>query len=104
MSITVLFMGVIGSVTGEKSVTLPATSGLTLRALLDHLEGRYGPEFGRRVFRSHVPPRPLQMHTRIFVNGDLVDDHTLDEPLPCDGAVAGSPEVVIYLMPAATGG
>lgn len=97
-------MGVIASVTGQKDLTLAAESPLTLREVLDRLEVRFGPEFGRRVFRSQTPPRPLQMHTRIFVNGTLAGDEALDQPLPAADAAPGSSEVLIYLMPAATGG
>ncbi|MFQ5848014.1 MAG: MoaD/ThiS family protein [Candidatus Methylomirabilales bacterium] len=104
MTIRVSFMGVMRTVTRETDVGLSAAPGVTLREVLDSLERRYGPEFGRRVFRSQVPPRPLQMHTRIFVNGNLTDEEKLDEPLPVDGGEAGCPEVLIYLMPAATGG
>lgn len=97
-------MGVIGAVTGEKDLSFPAAPSVTLREVLDLLESRYGPEFGRRLFRSQVPPRPLQMHTRIFVNGNVVDDEKLDRPLTSDGGETESPEVLIYLLPAATGG
>jgi molybdopterin converting factor small subunit len=102
MSIRVLLMGVIASVTGQKELVLPAEPGLTLRQVLDRLDERFGPEFGRRVFRAQTPPRPLQMHTRIFVNGTIAEDDTLDRPLPISGE--GASEVLIYLMPAATGG
>jgi len=56
------------------------------------------------VFRTATPPRPLQMHTRIFVNGTAVDDSMLDAPLPPGGAVPGASEVLIYFMPGASGG
>ena len=102
MSIRVLFMGVIANVTGQKDLLLPLESGVTLRAVLDRLEERYGPEFSQRVFRSPTPPRQLQMHTRIFVNGSLASDETLDAPLPA--AEPAASEVLIYLMPAASGG
>ena len=104
MSIRILFMGVIATVTGQKDLVLAAEPGATLRQVLDRLEARYGAEFGLRVFRSQTPPRPLQMHTRIFVNKTLVTDDTLDQPLPGAGAEPGSAEVLIYLMPAASGG
>ena len=104
MTIRVVLMGVIAAVAGEKELVLPGDLGVTLREVLDRLETRYGEEFARRVFRSQMPPRPLQMHTRIFVNGTLVGDDTLDRPLPGDGAGSASPEVLIYLLPAATGG
>ncbi|MBI5628941.1 MAG: MoaD/ThiS family protein [Candidatus Rokubacteria bacterium] len=104
MSIRILFMGVIATVTGQKDLVLEAGPGATLREVLDRLEARYGPEFGMRVFRSQTPPRPLQMHTRIFVNNELATDETLDLALPSVGPEQGAAEVLIYLMPAASGG
>lgn len=104
MTIKVVFMGVIATATGEKDLSLSAAPGETLRQVLDRLESRYGPEFGRRVFRSQVAPRPLQMHTRIFVNGNLTSDAELDRPLPAARDEPGTSEVLIYLLPAAAGG
>jgi hypothetical protein len=104
MSIRVLLMGVIGRVTGEREVVLPVEAGLTLRRVLDDLDRRFGPEFGCRVFRSQTAPRPLQLHTRIFVNGTLVEEDALDRPLPASGEAPEPSEVLIYLLPAATGG
>lgn len=104
MSIRVTFMGVIATVTREKDCVLPSRASLTVRDVLDGLEARYGAEFGRRVFRSETPPRPLQMHTRVFVNGQLVDDAALDQPLTAAGDEPGASDVLIYLLPAATGG
>lgn len=103
-SIRVLFMGVIASVTGQKEMALPVEPGATLRSVLNGLEARYGPDFGRRLFRAQQEPRPLQMHTRIFLNGTLVGDDALDQPLAAAGGEAESAEILIYLLPAATGG
>lgn len=99
-------MGVIAHMTGQKELTLASEPGVTLRQILDSLEEQYGEEFGRRLFRTSTPPRRLQMHTRIFVNGGLVEDGALDDPLPFtgDGAAGPSSEVLVYLMPAACGG
>jgi hypothetical protein len=104
MSIRVQFMGPLANAIGAREILLPPDAALTLRALLDRLEARYGPEFGQRVFRSATPPRPLQMHTRIFVNGTAVDDAMLDAPLPSGGPGSGTSEVLIYFMPGASGG
>jgi molybdopterin converting factor small subunit len=106
MSVRVSFMGVIANVTGQKELTLASEPGVTLRQVLESLEEQYGEEFGRRLFRTSNPPRRLQMHTRIFVNRQLVEDGALDDPLPFagDAAVPASSEVLIYLMPAACGG
>jgi molybdopterin converting factor small subunit len=104
MSTRVVFMGVIATVTGQKEMALETRPGATLRQVLDDLESRFGPDFGRRVFRSQTPPRPLQMHTRIFVDSQVQTDETLDRPLPAGGDGQGSAEVLIYLMPAASGG
>ena len=104
MSPRVVFMGVIATVTGRKEMALETRPGATLRQVLDDLESRFGPDFGRRVFRSQTPPRPLQMHTRIFVDSALQTDETLDRQLPTGGDGQGSAEVLIYLMPAASGG
>ncbi len=97
-------MGVIATVTGQKELVLETRPGATLRQVLDDLESRFGPEFGLRVFRSQRPPRPLQMHTRIFVNSAVQTDEALDRPLPPDAGGQGGAEVLIYLMPAASGG
>lgn len=98
MDIQVSFMGVLASVTHEKQRLMQAEAGLTLRQLLEQLEAHYGEDFGRRVFRAQTPPRPLQTHTRIFVNGRVITDVELDRALE-DG-----PEVLIYLLPASAGG
>ncbi|HET8577127.1 MAG TPA: MoaD/ThiS family protein [Methylomirabilota bacterium] len=103
MTIRVLFMGVIAKITGQRDLLLPAEPTVTLRGVLDRLEARYGPEFSHRVFRSDTPPRPLQTHTRIFLNGNVVDESMLDQPLS-SGGEPGSAEVLIYLLPAASGG
>ena len=97
-------MGPLANAIGARETVLAADAGLTLRALLDRLESRYGAEFGQRVFRTSTPPRPLQMHTRIFVNGTVVDDAMLDTPLPSGGDGPGAAEVLIYFMPGASGG
>lgn len=104
MSTRVLFMGVIATVTRQRELVLETRSGATLRQVLDQLEARFGPEFGLRVFRSPAPPRPLQTHTRIFVNRAVQSDATLDAPLPAGGGAGDEDEVLIYLMPAASGG
>lgn len=98
MNIKVLFMGVIASVTGERQRLAQMEAGKTLRQLLDLLEAQYGEDFGQRVYRSKMPPRRLQMHTRIFVNGRVITNGDLDR------ALEGSPDVLIYLLPASTGG
>jgi hypothetical protein len=103
MNLRVSFMGVIASVTGEKDLALAFDETPTLRGLLDELERRYGPEFGVRVWRNAKPPRLLQMCTRIFINGNLVDEKALDVPLP-PSPEEGSSEVLVYLLPAACGG
>lgn len=104
MSIRVLLMGVIATVTGQKELVLETRPGATLRQVLDDLEARFGPEFGRRVYRSTEPPRLLQTHTRIFVNRALQSEAALDLPLPAGGEGRDDDEVLIYLMPAASGG
>ena len=104
LSLRVSFMGIVTSFTGTKELTLDLPEGATLRQLLDDLEQRYGPEFGQRVYRNARPPRALQMCTRIFINEIIVGDEALDEaiPLPQDGGP--QPEVLVYILPAATGG
>ncbi len=104
MDVRINFMGVIAAVTGKKELALSFTGTPTLRALIDDLEQRYGPDFGRRVYRTSTAPRRLQMCTRIFVNGRLVDDRALDESLPSPADVKSSAEVLVYLLPAACGG
>lgn len=104
MNLRVSFMGVIASLTGEKEIALEIGGTPTLRGLLSELEARYGEDFGVRVFRTSTEPRLLQMCTRIFVNGDLVDDRALDQPMPTPSGPGSSPEVLVYLLPAACGG
>ena len=106
VSVRVSFMGVIAHVTKEKELTLTCRKDVTLREVLDLAERKYGPEFGRRLYSNSTPPRRLQMHTRIFINGNLVDNGCLDEavPMAADGPAASPAQVLVYLMPAASGG
>ncbi len=106
MSIRVSFMGVLAGVTREKEMTLSCGPEVTLRQVLDLAEQKYGEVFGQRVYRNSNPPRRLQTYTRIFVNGNLVDDGALDKPLgPAEAAQgSSSAEVLVYVMPAASGG
>ncbi len=97
-------MGPLATTLRARETELAGEAGLTLRQLLDRLEARYGPEFAQRIYRTLAPPRQLQMHTRIFVNGSAADDAMLDAPLPPAGAEPGSAEVLIYFMPGASGG
>ena len=98
MDVRVTFMGVFASVTNEKEHLVHTEATITLRQLLELLEEHYGEDFGRRVFRSQTPPRMLQSHTRIFINGNPILNDVLDQSLH------GGPEVLIYLLPASTGG
>jgi|ETNmetMinimDraft_13_1059891.scaffolds.fasta_scaffold205379_1 molybdopterin converting factor small subunit len=104
VSLRVSFMGIITSFTGVKELALELPERATLRQLLDDLEQRYGPEFGKRVYRNAKPPRHLQMCTRIFINEVIVGDDALDQtiPLPQDGGP--NPEILVFILPAATGG
>lgn len=104
MDLRICFMGVIAHLTGQRELTLRFDEAPTLRHLLHELEDRFGPEFGSRLFRSATPPRLLQMCTRIFVNGQLVDDAALDAPVSSAADDASSTEVLVYLLPAACGG
>ncbi|MCZ7562905.1 MAG: MoaD/ThiS family protein [Burkholderiales bacterium] len=104
LAVHVSFMGLIAYVTKEKELALEFAATPTLRGLLEELERRYGADFGVRVFRTSTPPRRLQMCTRIFVNGNLVDEQALDAPLPLAAEPGAPPKVLVYLLPAATGG
>ncbi|MFO1363396.1 MAG: hypothetical protein U1F45_13130 [Burkholderiales bacterium] len=104
VTVRVSFMGLIAYVTKERELALEFAATPTLRGLLEELERRYGADFGARVFRTSTPPRLLQMCTRIFVNGELVDGQALDEPLPAAAAPGTPPAILVYLLPAATGG
>ncbi|TAK48154.1 MAG: hypothetical protein EPO23_08740 [Xanthobacteraceae bacterium] len=102
INLTISFMGVIATITGERELTLELGRQQTLRDLLYELERRYGSEFGARIFRNAQPPRRMQMCTRIFINKNLIDETALDQPIPL--ASKNSPEVLIYFLPAACGG
>jgi molybdopterin converting factor small subunit len=104
VNLRVSFMGIISRLTGARELALEIPETATLRDLLDELERRYGPEFGQRIYRNARPPRLLQMCTRIFVNGDIVDDAALDRTVspPRDGEE--SSEILVFILPAATGG
>lgn len=104
MDVKVSFMGVIANVVGEKETVASFPQAPTLRGLIDVLEQRYGPEFGARVYRNSSSPRLLQMCTRIFVNSRLVDDGSLDQPLPLPAGAGASTEILVYILPAACGG
>ncbi|HRA77415.1 MAG TPA: MoaD/ThiS family protein [Burkholderiaceae bacterium] len=104
MDVRVSFMGVIANVAREKETTLSFGQTPTLRGLIDALEQRYGPAFGARVYRNSSNPRLLQMCTRIFVNTRLVDDRSLDQPLPLPADARPSTEILVYILPAACGG
>ncbi len=104
VSLRVSFMGIITSFTGVKELALELPERATLRQLLDDLEQRYGPEFGKRVYRNAKPPRLLQMCTRIFINGNMVDDSALDEILPPPEDGGEYPDILVFILPAATGG
>ncbi len=104
VSVQVSFMGLIAYVTKARELALEFPATPTLRGLLEALEHRYGADFGARVFRTAAAPRRLQMCLRIFVNGDLVDDAALDAPLPAPAAAGASSAILVYLLPAATGG
>lgn len=104
VTVQVSFMGLIAYVTKARELALEFPATPTLRGLLEALERRFGADFGARVFRTAAAPRRLQMCLRIFVNGDLVDDAALDAPLPAPAAAGASSAILVYLLPAATGG
>ncbi len=104
MDLKVSFMGVIAGLTGEKERTFSFDKPPTLRALLDALESRYGETFAKRIYRSNVQPRLLQLCLRVFVDNNLVDHQALDEPLPPPPADRANGEVLVYILPASTGG
>ncbi len=81
MAVQVTFTGVFASRTGEKQCRMQVEAGATLRRLLEQFEARYGEKFGRCVFRTSTPPRPLQTHTRIVVNNGLTANSELDQAL-----------------------
>lgn len=104
VTVRVSFMGLIAYVTKARELELGFPATPTLRGLLEELERRYGADFGARVFRTATAPRRLQMCLRIFVNGEVVDDAALDAPLPAPAGAGASPAILVYLLPAATGG
>lgn len=104
MNLEIEFMGVLEDVTRARTLSLDFEQAPTLRELLADLEERYGEEFSTRIFRNATPPRRLQMGTRIFVNGNIVDDRALDTALPPPAEGKSSAAVLVYFLPAACGG
>lgn len=104
MNVQIDFMGVIANITRTKKLALDFVDAPTLRELLAELERRYGDEFSARIFRNASAPRRLQMSTRIFINGNVVDDRALEASLPFPPEPGSSAAVLVYFLPAACGG
>ena len=104
MNVQIDFMGVIANITRTRKLAMEFDAAPTLRELLAELEHRYGDEFGARIFRGADAPRRLQMATRIFINGNVVDDRALEASLPSPPEPGSSAKVLVYFLPAACGG
>ena len=104
MNVQIDFMGVIANITHTKKLALDFDDAPTLRELLAELERRYGDEFSSRIYRNAGAPRRLQTSTRIFINGNVVDDRALEASLPSSPEPGSSAEILVYFLPASCGG
>lgn len=104
MNVQIDFMGVIANITGTRKLALDFDDAPTLRELLTELELRYGDEFSSRIYRNASAPRWLQTSTRIFVNGNVVDDRALEASLPSSPGPGASAAILVYFLPASCGG
>lgn len=104
MNVQIDFMGVIANITQTKALALEFDEAPSLRELLGDLESRYGDEFSVRIYRNANPPRWLQTGTRIFINGNVVDDRALETKLPSSPDSGSSADVLVYFLPACCGG
>ena len=104
MNVQIGFMGMIADITRTKKLALDFDAAPTLRQLLGELETRYGDEFTTRIYRNAREPRRLQMATRIFINGTVVDDRALEDSLPEPSEPGASASILVYFLPASCGG
>ena len=104
MNVQIDFMGVIANITRTRKLALDFDDAPTLRELLAELERRYGDEFSSRIYRNAGAPRRLQMGTRIFINGNVVDDRALETALPSPPEPGSSAAILVYFLPASCGG
>ena len=104
MNVQIDFMGVIANITRTKKLALDFNDAPTLSELLAELERRYGDEFSSRIYRNASAPRRLQTSTRIFINGNVVDDRALESSLPSASEPGSSATILVYFLPAACGG
>ena len=104
MNVQIDFMGVIANITRTKKLALDFDDAPTLRELLAELERRYGDEFSSRIYRNAGAPRRLQTSTRIFINGNVVDDRALEASLPSSPEPGSSAAILVYFLPASCGG
>jgi molybdopterin converting factor small subunit len=104
MNVQIDFMGVIANITRTKKLALDFDDAPTLSELLTELERRYGDEFSARIYRNASAPRRLQTSTRIFINGNVVDDRALESSLPSASEPGSSAKILVYFLPAACGG
>ena len=104
MNVQIDFMGVIANITRTRKLALDFGDAPTLRELLAELERRYGDEFSSRIYRNASAPRRLQTSTRIFINGNVVDDRALEVSLPSPPEPGSSAAILVYFLPASCGG
>ena len=104
LNVQITFMGMLADIAKTKKLALQLDPAQTLRGMLGELEERYGEEFACRIYRNTSAPRLLQMGTRIFVNGTVVDDKALDTPLPAAKEPGAATAIIVYFLPASCGG
>ena len=104
MNVQIDFMGGSANIPRTKKLALDFDDAPTLRELLAELERRYGDEFSSRIYRNAGAPRRLQTSTRIFINGNVVDDRALEASLPSSPESGSSAAILVYFLPASCGG
>lgn len=95
MQVSVRYFNILAALTGCRQETVKIPDGSTSRELLVSLAATYPPEFARMLFQDQAPAR-LSAYLRAFLNGKLLKDAELDEPLS-----AGDE---LMLFPAIAGG
>ncbi|MDO8473099.1 MAG: hypothetical protein Q7T05_04700 [Dehalococcoidia bacterium] len=98
VKVKVKFFGVIRDVTGVPMTEVELEDGAVMTDLLAHLHRKFGQRFYDRVLDG---AHGIRNYIRLFLNDEEIDAATLGTTRLSGG---GSPEVVLYVMSAGTGG